>query len=56
MFDLSRILRIRYKEYLDEALMASLSTATRRNRDLKYTSTATRRNRDLKYTTFVSGG
>jgi len=37
MFDLSRILRIRYQEYLDEALMATFSTTTRRNRDLKYT-------------------
>jgi len=28
MFDLSRILRIKYKEYLDKALMAALSTTT----------------------------
>jgi len=38
MFDLSTILRIRYEEYLDEALMAALTIATRRNRDLKYTT------------------
>jgi len=29
MFGLSRILRIRYKEYLDKALMAALSTIRR---------------------------
>jgi len=33
MFDLSRILRIRYQEYLDKALMTAFSTTTTVNRE-----------------------